>query len=105
MLRLRGDRAIALASDVQLRDGTVSVTGDGRQTLGPRRRILTQFHLHYNSAHAVRNAATAYSAAFATDSWPHMLRECEAELSALSLQGCATDRPTPGEAGNCDHEK
>ena len=31
--------------------------------------------------------------------------ECEGELSALSLQGCATKRPTPGEAGNCDHEK
>jgi hypothetical protein len=31
--------------------------------------------------------------------------ECEAELSALSLQGSPIDRPTPGEAGNSDHEK
>ena len=31
--------------------------------------------------------------------------ECEGELSALSLQGCATKRPTPGEAGNSGHEK
>ena len=51
--------------------------GDSRRNQRLVKRVSTDrrgtIRLHYNSAHEVRNAATAYSAAFATDSWPHML--------------------------------